>query len=122
MKFAIYTRVSTDKQEAENQLPALREWALLHQHTIVAEYTDTASGIRLREQLDDLFIKQAAMSDEKERKKLVLEIQQRILELAIYPIIFWDVYNIGFWKEVRGYMPGFGPYTHNNLDHVWLAR
>ncbi|MBI2906155.1 MAG: hypothetical protein HYX92_00720 [Chloroflexi bacterium] len=73
-------------------------------------------------QIDDLFKKQAATLDEKERKKLVLQIQERILELALYPVIFWDVYNMGYWNEVRGYKPGFGPYTHNNLDRVWLAR
>lgn len=30
-----------------------------------------------------------------------------------------------FWRasaDGKVYKPGFGPYTHNNLDHVWLAK
>ncbi|MBI2906336.1 MAG: hypothetical protein HYX92_01630 [Chloroflexi bacterium] len=73
-------------------------------------------------QVDELFAKQTAMLDEAERKKVVIDIQKRILELAAYSIVFWDAYNMGFWREVRGYKPGFGPYTHNSLDRVWLAK
>lgn len=69
-----------------------------------------------------MFKKQAAMIDERERKKLVLDMQEYILDQGIYPVMFWDVYNRGYWKEVRGYVPGFGPYTHNSLDQVWLAK
>lgn len=43
------------------------------------------------------------MLDAAERKKVVLEIQERLLELSIYPILFWDVFNVGYWKEVKGY-------------------
>ncbi|MBI2909105.1 MAG: ABC transporter substrate-binding protein [Chloroflexi bacterium] len=72
--------------------------------------------------IDELFAKQAAMLDQKARKEVVLDIQRRILDQVMYFVLFWDTYNLGFWKEVRGYMPGFGPYSHNNLDHVWLAK
>ncbi len=40
MNIAIYTRVSTDKQDAENQLPQLREFAEKQGWTIVREYCD----------------------------------------------------------------------------------
>ena len=55
MKVALYTRVSTDQQEAENQVLELKAWAARQDHTIVAEYQDVASGARRRERLDDLF-------------------------------------------------------------------
>ena len=40
MKIAIYTRVSTDKQNAENQLPQLRDFAAKQGWTVVREYCD----------------------------------------------------------------------------------
>lgn len=41
---AIYSRVSTAKQETENQLAQLREFALVMGWSVVAEYQDTATG------------------------------------------------------------------------------
>jgi len=55
MKLALYTRVSTDQQDATNQVLELKAWAERHGHTIVAEYQDILSGARRREHLDDLF-------------------------------------------------------------------
>ena len=54
-RVAIYTRVSTDDQDAENQARQLREWAKSEGHKIVAEHSDVASGARHRESLDDLY-------------------------------------------------------------------
>ena len=54
-KVSLYTRISTDTQEADNQLVELREWAKRNGHTVVTEYQDIASGARRREHLDDLF-------------------------------------------------------------------
>jgi len=55
MRLALYSRVSTDQQDATNQVLELRVWAVREGHTIVAEYQDVASGARRRERLDDLF-------------------------------------------------------------------
>ena len=55
MNIAIYTRVSTDGQDATNQVLELRQWAESKGHNVVSEYQDVASGARRREQLDDLF-------------------------------------------------------------------
>ncbi len=55
MKLALYTRVSTDLQDATNQVLELKAWAKRQGHTIVAEYQDIMSGARRREHLDDLF-------------------------------------------------------------------
>ncbi len=44
MKVAIYTRVSTDKQDNANQLEQLREFASKQRWEVVTEYRDTASG------------------------------------------------------------------------------
>jgi DNA invertase Pin-like site-specific DNA recombinase len=55
MHIALYSRVSTDGQDATNQLLQLREHCQRQGWTIVHEYVDTASGGRAdREQLQAL--------------------------------------------------------------------
>jgi site-specific DNA recombinase len=44
MKTAIYVRVSTDKQEVENQLVQLREYCKRANYEIYQEYSDIISG------------------------------------------------------------------------------
>jgi len=44
MKIAIYARVSTGKQDYENQLIELREYCKTREHEIVEVYKETISG------------------------------------------------------------------------------
>ena len=44
MKVALYVRVSTGRQEVQNQLVDLRSYCEQHGHTIVGEYVDVMSG------------------------------------------------------------------------------
>jgi len=44
MRVALYSRVSTDKQETENQVAQLREFAAKQNWIVTHEYTDVASG------------------------------------------------------------------------------
>jgi len=46
MRAVLYVRVSTDKQEAKNQLLQLREYCKRQQYTIVNEYVDVISGAK----------------------------------------------------------------------------
>lgn len=46
MKVAIYTRVSTGKQETENQAAQLREFAAKQGWSIAKEFTDVVSGTK----------------------------------------------------------------------------
>ena len=56
VKIAIYARVSTAKQDNENQLEQLREFASKQGWTVVHEYIDviTGSGKKAREHFDDM--------------------------------------------------------------------
>jgi DNA invertase Pin-like site-specific DNA recombinase len=56
MKIAIYARVSTGKQDNENQLSQLREFASKQGWTVAHEYVDviTGSGKKARERFDDM--------------------------------------------------------------------
>jgi DNA invertase Pin-like site-specific DNA recombinase len=73
MRIAIYARVSTDKQDNDNQLIQLREFAAKQGWIIVAEYVDTVSG-----------------SGKKERpqfRRMMLEASQRHFDL----LLFWKL-------------------------------
>ena len=55
MRAALYSRVSTDQQDATNQLLQLRQYCRQQGWVIVTEYIDVASGGRSdREQLQQM--------------------------------------------------------------------
>ena len=57
MRVAIYARVSTDKQDTENQLLQLREFVTRQGWTIVREYCDYESGSKAdRAQFQQMFV------------------------------------------------------------------
>lgn len=58
MKIAIYARVSTGKQDNENQLAQLREFASKQGWTVVREYVDTitGSGQKERTHFDEMML------------------------------------------------------------------
>jgi DNA invertase Pin-like site-specific DNA recombinase len=73
MRVAIYTRVSTDKQDNDNQLIQLREFAAKQGWQVVADYVDKVSG-----------------SGKKERpqfKRMMLEASQRQFD----QLLFWKL-------------------------------
>src|SRR5271156_5769020 len=56
MNIAIYARVSTDKQDTENQLVQLREFAAMQGWKVTREYTDYESGSKSdRAQFQQMF-------------------------------------------------------------------
>jgi DNA invertase Pin-like site-specific DNA recombinase len=70
MKIAIYARVSTDKQDNENQLVQLREFAAKQGWNVFAEYVDRESG---------------AKSDRVEFQRMFTDASRRKFDL----VLFW---------------------------------
>lgn len=57
MRVAIYARVSTGVQEADNQVDRLRQWAAVKGYDLVGVFVDVASGAQMhRPALDDMLI------------------------------------------------------------------
>ncbi len=72
MKVAIYVRVSTNKQEVDNQLIQLREYCKKNDHQIFNEYVDIISGKEIsRPSYDRMF----------------LDAHKRLFDL----VLFWDL-------------------------------
>ena len=74
LKIAIYARVSTNRQDTDNQLIQLREFAAKQGWQIVSEYVDTVTG-----------------SGKKERpqfKRMMLEASQSTIRISL---LFWKL-------------------------------
>ncbi len=51
----------------------------------------------------ELLDKQSRALDPAERKKIVRELDLRMIELATRPVVWWKQYLVGMWPEVKGY-------------------
>jgi peptide/nickel transport system substrate-binding protein len=72
--------------------------------------------------VDDLFSRQARALDPAERKKLVIQLQQRVIENAYYMPGLWWTRNVIHWTKVKNYVAPPSHYTNQKLQDVWLAE
>jgi peptide/nickel transport system substrate-binding protein len=72
--------------------------------------------------IDDLFSRQARTLDPAERRKLVFELQRRVLENAYYMPGLWWSRNVVHWAKVKNYVAPPSHYTNQKLQDVWLAE
>jgi len=72
--------------------------------------------------VDDLFSRQARAIDPAERRKLVVELQKRILENGYYMPGLWWTRNVVHWSKVKNYVAPPSHYTNQKLQDVWLAE
>jgi len=107
MKTAIYARVSTKKQETDNQLQQLREFATKQGWEIVTEYVDVVSG-----------------SGKKERPRF-LAMMQDASQHKFDLLLFWSldrlsregiVKTLGYLQQFKSWNVGWRSYTQPFLD------
>ena len=108
----MYSRVSTDRQETQNQLRQLREFASTQGWTIVHEYVDVASG---------------KSSDRQQFKALFAAAAKREFDL----VLFWGLDRFsreGVFETLKhlqtltGYGVGFRSYTEQYLDSCGMFK
>ncbi|MFH1487170.1 MAG: ABC transporter substrate-binding protein, partial [Chloroflexota bacterium] len=73
------------------------------------------------EDVDTLFAKQSRATDPAERKKIVRQLDEKLLELSPTVPLFWIRGNIAYWPEVKNYYRG-KVYSTNKFQDVWLAK
>ena len=73
-------------------------------------------------QIDDLFSRQARSLDPVERKKLINQIEKRVLEQAYSMPGLWWTRNLVHWSKVKNYVAPPNHYTNQKLQDVWLAE
>jgi peptide/nickel transport system substrate-binding protein len=72
--------------------------------------------------IDDLFSRQVRTLDPAERKKLLVELQKRVLEQAYYMPGLWWTRNVVHWAKVKNYVAPPSHYTNQKLQDVWLSE
>ena len=72
--------------------------------------------------IDDLFVRQARALDPSERKKLILQLQTRVLENAYYLPGLWWTRNVVHWAKVKNYVAPPNHYANQKLQDVWLSE
>ncbi|MBI2907218.1 MAG: ABC transporter substrate-binding protein [Chloroflexi bacterium] len=70
----------------------------------------------------DLFDKQARTIDPAERKKLVRDLDLRMIDSATRPMVFWWKDLLGMWPEVKDRKPPLGFHSGLKYQDVWLAK
>ena len=72
--------------------------------------------------LADLFSRQARSTDPAERKKLVLQLQERTLQNAYYLPGLWWTRRVVHWAKVKNYVAPPNHYSNQKLQDVWLSE
>jgi len=112
MKIALYLRVSTDKQETENQAVQLREFAAKQGWQIVREYCDVESGSK---------------ADRPEFKQMFEDASRRTFDL----VLFWaldrlsreGVYQtLQHLNRLETYGVGFRSFTEPYFDSCGVFK
>lgn len=112
MRICLYGRVSTDRQETQNQITQLREFASTQGWKIVREYVDVASG---------------KSSDRQQFKALFAAAAKREFDL----VLFWGLDRFsreGVFETLKhlqtltGYGVGFRSFTEQYLDSCGMFR
>ena len=73
-------------------------------------------------QVDDLFSRQARALDPVERKKLINDLEKRVLDNAYFTTGLWWSRNLVHWSKVKNYMAPPNHYTNQKLQDVWLSE
>ena len=72
--------------------------------------------------LDDLFSRQTRTTDVNERRKLVIQLQKRVLEQAYYMPGLWWTRRVVHLAKVKNYVAPPSHYTNQKLQDVWLSE
>jgi DNA invertase Pin-like site-specific DNA recombinase len=112
MKVAIYSRVSTVKQDTENQLAQLREFAAKQGWEVVREYVDYESG---------------AKAERVEFQQMFQDASRRKFDL----LLFWALDRLSregvletlqYLNRLTGYGVGFRSYTEQFFDSCGVFK
>lgn len=112
MRAAIYLRVSTDKQETENQAIQLREFAARQGWQIVREYCDYESGSK---------------SERAEFQRMFADASRRKFDM----VLFWALDRLSregvlktlqYLNQLTGYGVGWRSFTQQYLDSTGMFR
>jgi DNA invertase Pin-like site-specific DNA recombinase len=112
MRVAIYSRVSTDRQDTANQLVQLRAFAATQDWTVVKEYVDIASGKNGdRQQFKALF----AAASRREFDSVLFWSLDRFSREGVFE-------TLQYLQRLTGYGVGYRSFSEQYLDSCGVFR
>ena len=112
MRVAIYSRVSTDRQDTANQLVQLRAFAATQDWTVVKEYVDIASGKNGdRQQFKALF----AAASRREFDSVLFWSLDRFSREGVFE-------TLQYLQRLTGYGVGYRSFSEQYLDSCGMFR
>jgi len=112
MKIAIYSRVSTVKQDTENQLTQLREFAAKQGWEVVREYVDYESGAKAER------VEFQQMFEDASRRKFDLLLFWALDRLSREGVLE----TLQYLNRLTGYGVGFRSYTEQFFDSCGVFK
>lgn len=112
MEIALYSRVSTDKQDTDNQLHQLRAFAATQGWDVIREYVDVASG---------------KSGDREQFKQMLSRASRREFDL----VLFWSLdrfsregvlETLQYLQRLTSYGVGYRSFTEQYLDSCGMFR
>ena len=73
-------------------------------------------------EVDQLFQQQSQTLDPEQRKRLVHEMDRKLLQSHGSSILHWHNYLTGHWPQVRNWLQHPSLYNNQRLQDVWLAK
>ncbi|MBI2909580.1 MAG: ABC transporter substrate-binding protein [Chloroflexi bacterium] len=73
------------------------------------------------QEVDALFDKRSRAMDVSERRKIVRELEMKLIELAPVVVMFWQRGNVAHSPDLKNYFRG-SIYNSNKYQDVWLAK
>ncbi|MFH1484483.1 MAG: ABC transporter substrate-binding protein [Chloroflexota bacterium] len=73
-------------------------------------------------QIDEWFLQQETTVDETKRREIVRKMADKIVADVASVNLVWQGYIYAYWKQVRNFTQGPGPYYNNTMEQVWLAK
>jgi DNA invertase Pin-like site-specific DNA recombinase len=114
MRIGIYARVSTDKQENENQLIQLRDYCGKQGWTIVAEYVDVQTGSKSQKDRPQLCAMMKAASQHKFDTLLFWALNRLSREGVIQ--------TLHYLEQLTAYGVGYRSFTEQYLDSCGVFK
>ncbi|MBI2909125.1 MAG: ABC transporter substrate-binding protein [Chloroflexi bacterium] len=73
--------------------------------------------------VDELFAKQSPEMDLQERKRIVNQVERRLLEQVPIFRLYQALYIFAHWPDLKGFQGvGVGPYNNVRWAHVWISQ
>ena len=114
---------SPRRQEGQFDLLVIYAAGFFADPSGAADYWRPGNYFAFKDQeLFDALLKQDRTLDVTERKRLVNDMERKLLQEGPYSVITWTKQGTAIYPWVKGHFESVGLYSNHTYDQVWLAK